>query len=197
MDRVLKIAGLDLKFSIYGVIAFTRDDGILQFVDQSETITDIKKDFDKSIEIFLRKKNNLIDDKGKPTSADAEEKYQKLLGNYIDSCAGYCTATYLLGIGDRHLENLMIDKNGYFFHIDFGFIFGKEPGGKERLASKIRISNTMIKVMGGHRGQNYEIFENKFIESFKFLRNKMNYILNLIYLMIDSDFPDLQYDNHK
>ena len=85
----------------------------------------------------------------------------------------------------------MIDKNGYFFHIDFGFIFGKEPGGKENFASKIRISNTMIKAMGGQKGKNYALFETKFIESFKFLRNKMNYILNLIYLMIDSDFPDL------
>ena len=53
-------------------------------------------------------------------------------------------ATYILGIGDRHLENLMIDKDGKFFHIDFGFIFGKEPGGKEKWASKIRITKEMV-----------------------------------------------------
>lgn len=43
----------------------------------------------------------------------------------------------------------MIDRDGKFFHIDFGFIFGKEPGGKGNLASKIRISSSMIDAMGG------------------------------------------------
>jgi hypothetical protein len=29
MDRVLKDVGLDLKFTIYNLIAFTKDDGLL------------------------------------------------------------------------------------------------------------------------------------------------------------------------
>jgi phosphatidylinositol 3-kinase len=104
----------------------------------------------------------------------------------------------LLGIGDRHLENLMLDKHGHFFHIDFGFIFGKEPNSaKQNLASKVRIDKTMVRFMGGTSSKHYEIFQNKFIESFKFLRNKMNFILNLMYLMIDSDFPDLQFEHHQ
>jgi len=114
-----------------------------------------------------------------------------MLDNYIRSCAGYCTASYLLGIGDRHLENLMIDKNGYFFHIDFGYIFGKEPPIKGSLASKIRITNTMIEAMDGFGSVNYKKFQEHFVKCFQQLRNKKSYILNLIYLMISSGIQDL------
>lgn len=42
MDRVLKNVGLDLKFSIYNVISCTKDDGVLQFVPDSVTITKVR-----------------------------------------------------------------------------------------------------------------------------------------------------------
>ena len=81
----------------------------------------------------------------------------------------------------------MVDKNGHFFHIDFGFIFGTEPNKfKGKLATKIRLTNSMIVPMGGVGSAGYRKFEDKFVESFKHLRNKMNYILNLMFLMINS-----------
>ena len=78
--------------------------GIVQFVEDSKAISEILSDNQGSIHNYLRSNNP---DAAAPggVSADAIDAFTK-------SCAGYCVITYLLGVGDRHLDNIMVRKNG-------------------------------------------------------------------------------------
>jgi phosphatidylinositol 3-kinase len=100
----------------------------MEFVPNSSSIQDALMDSKYDMQTYL---NNL--------STDPEES-QKIFNNYLLSTAGYGCATYLLAIGDRHLENLMVRDNGKMWHLDFGYILGKHPPKKGYFVPAIRIN---------------------------------------------------------
>lgn len=56
--------------------------------------------------------------------------YYESVERFLMSCVGYSVATYIMGIKDRHNDNIMLAKDGKLFHIDFGHILGH---GKKKL----------------------------------------------------------------
>merc|ERR1711920_637967 len=111
-----------------------------------------------------------------------------VLENFIRSSAGYCVITYILGIGDRHLDNLMVTKEGRLFHIDFGFILGKDP---KPFPPPMRLCKEMVEGMGGSTSPGYQSFKSKCCQAYKILRRHAKLIINLLYLMTDSGIKDL------
>lgn len=54
MDNLLKQVNLDFKFTAYKTLAFSTQDGMLEFVPDSNTIQDILKKHKGSIENYLK-----------------------------------------------------------------------------------------------------------------------------------------------
>lgn len=119
MDGLLKRASLDLWMTPYSIIATSPTSGIIEFVDGSSPVSRILADNNNSILQFFQT--------NAPLKGAKYDIRPEVLSTFVRSCAGYCVLTYLLGVGDRHLDNILITEGGHFFHIDFGFMFGRDP----------------------------------------------------------------------
>lgn len=72
-----------------------------------------------------REIQELSEDDKKFLKKKMDEEMKRLRENFSKSTAGYCVASYILGLGDRHPDNIMIDYvDGFFLHIDFGHFLG-------------------------------------------------------------------------
>uniref|UniRef100_A0A671K502 Phosphatidylinositol 3-kinase catalytic subunit type 3 n=1 Tax=Sinocyclocheilus anshuiensis TaxID=1608454 RepID=A0A671K502_9TELE len=169
MDKLLRKENLDLKLTPYKVLATSTKHG-----PQSIHI------------LFFRK--HAPNDKG-PYGISSE-----VMDTYVKSCAGYCVITYILGVGDRHLDNLLLTKTGKLFHIDFGYILGRDP---KPLPPPMKLSKEMVEGMGGMQSEQYQEFRKQCYTAFLHLRRYSNLILNLFSLMVDANIPDIALEPDK
>ncbi|CAB3253983.1 unnamed protein product, partial [Arctia plantaginis] len=184
MDKLLRRENLDLKLTPYKVLATSSKHGFLQFIE-SVTVAEALAT-EGSIQNFFRKHNPC---EGAPYGIKPET-----MDTYIRSCAGYCVITYLLGVGDRHLDNLLLTKSGALFHIDFGYILGRDP---KPLPPPMKLSKEMVEAMGGVQSEHYHAFRKQCYTAFLHLRRHANLMLNLFSLMVDASVPDIALEPDK
>ena len=103
IDKLLRQENLDLKLTPYKVLATGPDHGLIQFVP-SRALASILAEYNGSLVNYLRVYH--------PDSAGPFGVEARVMETYIRSCAGYCVITHLLGVGDRHLDNLLLTPNG-------------------------------------------------------------------------------------
>ncbi|KAM9632960.1 phosphatidylinositol 3-kinase catalytic subunit type 3 isoform 4-T4 [Trichechus inunguis] len=184
MDKLLRKENLDLKLTPYKVLATSTKHGFMQFI-QSVPVAEVL-DTEGSIQNFFRK--YAPSDNG-PNGISAE-----VMDTYVKSCAGYCVITYILGVGDRHLDNLLLTKTGKLFHIDFGYILGRDP---KPLPPPMKLNKEMVEGMGGTQSEQYQEFRKQCYTAFLHLRRYSNLILNLFSLMVDANIPDIALEPDK
>ena len=110
-------------------------------------------------------------------SNNGNENIQTVRGRFIKSCAGACLLAFILGLRDRHLQNILVQKNGVLTHIDFGYILGKDP---KYLNTKMRITTGMIDAMGGRLSEGYQRFVELISESYSKIRLHSSLFFHLL-----------------
>jgi len=188
MDRLLRKENLDLRLTPYKVLATGQTVGLVQFIT-SKTLGEVAAVYPGGILEYLRTEN--------PDSGGSLGHYGVLpsvLENFVRSCAGYCVVTYILGVGDRHLDNLMISPRGHFFHVDFGYILGRDP---KPFPPSIKVCKEMVDGMGGDKSLHYGRFKRLCYTAFICLRKNSGLIINLVGLMIDANIPDIKLEPDK
>lgn len=177
MDSLLKKVNLDLKLTPYRVLAVSPEHGFVEFVQRSHALAAVLDNNERDISKFF-----MHHTQGK------HKKLQQVLDTFVKSTAGYCVITYILGIGDRHLDNLLLTEEGKLFHIDFGWIFGKDP---KPLPPAMRFCREMVEAMGGAGSMKYMEFRSHCCLAFNILRKHSKLIINLLSLMGDANIPHL------
>ncbi|KAF1772831.1 Ubiquitin-related domain [Phytophthora cactorum] len=188
MDEMWREEGLDLAMEPYKCVATSPMTGILQIVPNSVTTADVHKRGG----IMGSFKDPIFADWIHANNPDA--KSHKLAINlFTRSCAGYCVATYVLGIGDRHNDNIMISSTGRYFHIDFGHFLGhlKYSMGMARERSPFVFTKEMAYVMGGTDGKDFRTFIDIASIAYNVLRRHMHLLVSLLLLMVPADMPEL------
>uniref|UniRef100_A0A3B3VTG1 Phosphatidylinositol 4-phosphate 3-kinase C2 domain-containing subunit alpha n=1 Tax=Poecilia latipinna TaxID=48699 RepID=A0A3B3VTG1_9TELE len=190
MDRIWLQEGLDLRIVNFKCISTGRDKGMVELVPFSDTLRKIQVEYgvtgsfkDKPLAEWLRKYN------------PAEDEYEKASENFIYSCAGCCVATYVLGICDRHNDNIMLRSTGHMFHIDFGKFLGHAQmfGSFKRDRAPFVLTSDMAYVInGGERPTSrFQLFVDLCCQAYNLIRKNSGLFLHLLSLMMSSGLPVL------
>ncbi|KRX37643.1 Serine/threonine-protein kinase TAO1 [Trichinella murrelli] len=197
MDHLWLKENLDLRMVVFRILPLQDKKGVIELVKNSKTLREIQVEEggmtgvlrDDLIQKWLQKQN------------PSELEYQIALKNFRLSCAGWSVGTYVLGIGDRHNDNVMITSKGHLFHIDFGKYLGDAQmfGSFRRDRVPFLLTNDMLYAINAGESTKSAFFQ-QFVDcccnAFNIIRKHSTLFVNLMQLvMLYSSIPGLTRDS--
>lgn len=149
--RTLSI-GLDTENTMpiekitYDVLPLSESSGIVSLVAGARTLYSLHQD-------STTLQNWVIDN-------NAHFTIDYIRGRFLRSCAFSTVVSMILSVGDRHLENVMLTRQGLLFHIDYAHLLGSEPTAKTFIGNTCRITQGMVEFLGGVQSTYYKQFQN-------------------------------------
>ncbi|XP_035511915.1 phosphatidylinositol 4,5-bisphosphate 3-kinase catalytic subunit gamma isoform [Morone saxatilis] len=192
MDSIWQEKSLDLNLVPYGCISTGHNIGMIEIVRNAATIAVVQRNHGGTNGAF---RNDALFEWLK-SKCPLQEIHYKTVERFVKSCAGYCVATYVLGIGDRHNDNIMITDQGNLFHIDFGHILGntKHFLGVNRERVPFVLTPDFLYVMGRVKGRNslyFQRFRDTCTQAYLSLRSHSRLLVTLFSLMLLTGIPEL------
>ena len=181
--------GLKVKMSLYKVLCTGYMQGMLEMVTNSETLANIHVQEGGAIKqlLFNASVLNWIEKNCKTVSLNEAKM------NFLISNVAYCLATFVLGVGDRHNDNIMMKKNGELFHIDFGHFLGhfKYKMGIKRERAPFVFTRQFQYVLGGDDSELFKTFKSQLNKGYSILRKNKDVIVTLLRMLLCTGIPEL------
>jgi len=159
----------------YQINMLTKQIGVIEFVEDSLTLRMVN-DLNLTLQNYVIEKN-------------PHETVGTLKRRFLQSLAISSCISYILGLGDRHLDNIMINDKGQIFHIDYGYLM-ENPATSILGAPTIKVTTVMIDFLGGVTSKYYEEFTKYVIQVYDIMRLHKNVIMSYYELIAKEKFID-------
>ncbi|RXG70396.1 Phosphatidylinositol 4,5-bisphosphate 3-kinase catalytic subunit alpha isoform [Armadillidium vulgare] len=194
MNHAWTSEGLDLRMTPYSCLATGVKTGIIEVVRNAKTVYSIQRRAKLgAIQVDSSQLYKWIKDN------NPGKRLDQAIETFTRSCAGYCVATFVLGIGDRHPDNIMVNEEGQIFHIDFGHFLGnfKKKFGIQRERVPFVLTQDFLKVIAAgddnpKSSLQFQRFQELCGKAYLALRKHSRLIMALFTLLISTGLPELQ-----